>query len=105
MSNNKPQHTPIPWKAQRFPGQDDYTIWAPGATIARVPLRDVSINEQKANAEIIVRAVNSHAELLAAAKEVMDTLRDHGPGIVPHLMDTDQNCGERLRQAIINATT
>ena len=41
--------------------------------------------------------------LLAAAKEVMAALQEHGSSIVPHLMDSDQNAGQRLRDAIAEA--
>lgn len=41
--------------------------------------------------------------LLAAAKDVMDLLREYGASIVPHLMDSDQNAGQRLRDAIAAA--
>ncbi len=41
--------------------------------------------------------------LLASAKEVMDLLEEYGPSIVPHLMDSDQNAGQRLRDAITAA--
>lgn len=34
------------------------------------------------------------------AREVMDALAEHGPGIVGHLLDTDDNSGERLRRAL-----
>lgn len=30
----------------------------------------------------------------------MKTLEEYGPSIVPHLMDSDDNEGERLRQVI-----
>ncbi len=40
------------------------------------------------------------ADLLKHAAEVMDTLEEYGPSIVPHLMDNDNNAGEQLRQAI-----
>lgn len=36
--------------------------------------------------------------LRAAAREVLDKLEQHGPGIVPHLLDTDNNAGQRLRE-------
>lgn len=45
----------------------------------------------------------STPQLLAAAKEVMSLLREYGPSIVPHLMDSDQNAGQRLRDAIAAA--
>jgi hypothetical protein len=38
--------------------------------------------------------------LLIAAKEVMAALEKFGGSIVPHLMDTDMNAGQRLRDAI-----
>ena len=34
------------------------------------------------------------------AREVMAALEEHGPGIVGHLLDNDDNSGERLRQAL-----
>lgn len=34
------------------------------------------------------------------AADVMDTLRKYGPSIVPHLLDSDDNAGERLRKLI-----
>mgnify|MGYP001607469516 FL=1 len=44
-----------------------------------------------------------NAGLLSAAKEVMNLLHTHGPEIVRHLMDTDENPGQRLRDAIAKA--
>ena len=35
-----------------------------------------------------------------AARAVMTELKAHGPSIVPHLMDTDDNAGEYLRRAL-----
>lgn len=35
-----------------------------------------------------------------AAREVMAALEEHGGSIVPHLMDTDDNAGQRLRDAL-----
>jgi hypothetical protein len=40
------------------------------------------------------------AALAEAAREVMDTLEEYGPSIVPHLLDTDQNAGQRLRDLL-----
>ena len=42
-------------------------------------------------------------DLYEAAKEVMDTLEQYGGSIVPHLMDTDENAGQRLREALAKA--
>jgi len=40
------------------------------------------------------------AALAEAARDVMAYLEQHGPSIVPHLLDTDENPGERLREAL-----
>lgn len=45
----------------------------------------------------------SNNDLLAAAKEVLGMLEEHGGSIVPHLLDTDMNAGQRLRDAIAAA--
>ena len=40
------------------------------------------------------------SELRDAAREVMEDLERYGPSIVPHLLDTDDNAGQRLRKAL-----
>jgi len=44
-----------------------------------------------------------YCKLAKAAAEVMDMLKKHGPSVVPHLMDSDENAGERLREEIAKA--
>lgn len=39
-------------------------------------------------------------EALKLGKIVMDLLSEHGAEIVPHILDTDENPGERFRAAI-----
>ena len=39
-------------------------------------------------------------EALKLGKIVMDILDEHGPSIVPHLLDTDENAGQRFRAAL-----
>lgn len=39
-------------------------------------------------------------DVMIYAREVMDKLESHGAEIVPHLMDTDENAGQRLREAL-----
>jgi hypothetical protein len=39
-------------------------------------------------------------EIIRYAKLVMADLQEHGPSIVPHLLDNDDNDGERLRVAL-----
>lgn len=40
------------------------------------------------------------AKMFEAAKEVMALLEQHGGAIWPHLSDTDDNAGQRLRNAL-----
>jgi hypothetical protein len=39
-------------------------------------------------------------ELKGLAKRVMDLLEEHGASILPHLLDTDENAGQQLREAL-----
>jgi hypothetical protein len=55
--------------------------------------------EREANARLIAAA----PEIYEAAKQVMDMLKKHGPSIVPHLLDSDENAGQRLRDALKKA--
>lgn len=68
------KHTPGPWKVDEFTRKtNEINIWADGTPlIAKVHLRDVSINEQFANADLIAAAPDllevldeAYAELLA----------------------------------------
>jgi len=43
-------------------------------------------------------------ELVDGCKRVMDLLDEHGSEIVPHLMDTDENAGQKLRDLIAKHT-
>lgn len=64
------QHTPAPWSINEWTqASSDIAIGATGTPlIARVPLRDVSINEQEANARLIAAA----PELLEALKVLVE---------------------------------
>jgi hypothetical protein len=42
-------------------------------------------------------------ELIRRSSAVMTMLEVHGGAIVPHLMDTDENAGQFLREAIESA--
>lgn len=42
-------------------------------------------------------------QVVDLADAVMTTLKEYGPSIVPHLLDTDDNDGQRLRDAIAAA--
>jgi hypothetical protein len=52
-----------------------------------------------ANAHLISAA----PDMYEAAKKVMTALEKHGGSIVPHLMDTDDNAGQELREALAKA--
>lgn len=64
-------HTPGPWSINDWPqATTDIAIGAVGTPlIAKVPLRDVSINEQKANAALIAEspALLAQLETMVAA--------------------------------------
>lgn len=72
----KTKHTPTPWKVMPYGDGGTYIIgpdYKPmGTAIARVPLGN---KKQDADAEFIVRCVNSHEALVEAVKNL--------PGI-PH---------------------
>jgi hypothetical protein len=72
------KHTPVPWTAAALGGSHCYGVFAPdGAAVAYLSdapaggagLRGREVD--RANAELIARAVNSHAELLAACEEAL----------------------------------
>jgi hypothetical protein len=77
-------------------------VWIPtydgGVNVAVADLREVLALAKQARPEPV------NERLVEAAREVMDALEQHGPSIVPHLIDTDDNAGERLRTAITEAT-
>ena len=81
-------HTPGPWKVgSRHPGR----VIADGGFIAcctRHPDDDDQPNEvEAANAHYIVRAVNSHASLLAACEAIVETDRKRaGITVNPHAL-------------------
>ena len=50
-----------------------------------------------------IKMLEVHRELLIYAEKVMNKLEEHGASIVPHLLDTDDNDGQRLREAIEKA--
>jgi hypothetical protein len=50
--------------------------------------------------EVQKRQIAKLREVARWAGVVMADLEQHGPSIVPHLMDTDDNDGEYLRRAL-----
>lgn len=79
---NEIQHTPTPWKIEieeegyiSIIGSRVNQVW--GNQVALTPMK----KEDKSNAEFIVRAVNSHEELLAAAKWALATMKNHSTSV------------------------
>lgn len=68
-------------------------------------MADAMILAEKPEAPRSNNGANNDAvvEVLIYAERVMDALKEYGPSIVPHLMDSDDNDGERLRKAIAKA--
>lgn len=78
--NTNAKHTQLPWSND--PMQP--TIWANDgdtkvATIADLPWKNGKSNwmEEQANAEFIVRACNSHYELVESAREALGMIEYH----------------------------
>lgn len=87
--------TPGPW-------------WFDGREVMTVPRGDIKIckvhpisedDDGSANGKLLAAA----PDLLKYAIKVMETLEKYGSSIVPHLMDTDDNDGQRLREVIKRA--
>lgn len=70
-------HTPGPWSINDWPqASSDIAVGAAGTpVIARVPLRDVSINEQKDNARLIAASPVLLAMLLECTCQIEAFLR------------------------------
>ncbi|CAN7602494.1 hypothetical protein [Bosea sp. LjRoot237] len=67
--------------------------------VAAVAINDVPELDAPALAHLIAAA----PDVVEHAKRVMALLAKHGPSIVPHLMDSDDNAGQRLRDALAKA--
>lgn len=71
------------------------------------------ISRQRSELETMLKEAERRAEaaelqlrdIALKAQAVMECLGQHGPSIVPHLIDTDDNPGEYLRQAVRNVLT
>lgn len=72
------KHTPAPWSINDFPQKDSrISIGAIGTPlIAYVPDRDVSVNEQKANARLIASAPEL-LDALGIAMQFDEKLKEH----------------------------
>ena len=69
------KHTPTPWELHQDEDLKSWFIWAKGNMAASLPRRTDGVD--KANAEFIVRAVNSHEALLNKLKHAQARLFVH----------------------------
>jgi hypothetical protein len=80
-------HTPLPWSVSGLDKRyichlsDNGTGMPRSMSVARLVER---ISETEANAEFIVRAVNSHDELVAVVEVTLRALTNPGPGTPSH---------------------
>ena len=66
----KPQHTPLPWKAN-----DTYLLDSNGDTIGKLNQGD-GLEMAKSDAAFIVRAVNAHDELIGTLHGILMAIED-----------------------------
>lgn len=108
------KHTPGPWVFHKSDNFGSYSFCA----YSQSPLKcmasfqvyahtygnDAATIAKLGRAEANARLIAAAPELLETASRVMAILEEHGPSIVPHLLDSDDNAGQRLRDAIAKAT-
>ena len=86
------KHTPGPWTVNAWPQRhDEIRIGAVGTPlICAIMVRDVSINEQKANARLIAAAPELLEALILARRYMLkDYPEEAGPYILPMYMEQD----------------
>ena len=98
-------HTPLPWTCGyhgtkwhiKSLGREQGT-----PTVARIDIVALSVplSEREANGELIVKAVNCHDILLAAAQDALSKIDDCADG----KLNFRRDFGDRLREAIERAT-
>lgn len=69
-------HSPLPWYIGMRPGPMIYG--QKGEQIADMTMLMLGDQENRANAALIVRAVNSHAEIVAALENLIAAENDYG---------------------------
>ena len=66
--SNKTKHTPTPWRVIK----NGRIVWHKGGDIGEIVVRSGNYDEAQANAEHIVKCVNSHDALIEALKGLVD---------------------------------
>lgn len=76
------EHTPPPWRTRTEPNTHEVEARdAGGVWVLRASAWGRTVDERDANARLIARAVNAHADLLAACESVCGVFE--GQGDVP----------------------
>lgn len=94
--------TPLPWYVIEYPGDTkifagdcrvaDIRGWGYLTGVGGLHLTDEEAEKvQHANAQLIVRAVNSHEELLSELRKARETLRDLAESVVAYHSDDGGN--------------
>jgi len=76
---SEPQHIQLPWRVFKNPGRPSKGIGpSPSLIVARIkPCRDANgQHHAKANAALIVRAVNAHDTLVSTLKTLRENYRN-----------------------------
>lgn len=95
MQTKTQTHTPTPFK-QGY--NDNQVIWA---DYKRVATLECSNKDWKANAKFIVKACNSHYELLEACKEALIMYKDIQPkGGWQHVEDALENAIQKAESEV-----
>lgn len=99
----KQDHTPLPWVVQDNSDERYGQLRVDSVTEGAVAVVGLRAGEPlgaefHANAALIVRAVNAHADLLEAAEGALQWIEDCG-----ELRDGDSGCTDALRTAITKA--
>jgi len=87
---NEPKHTPTPWHIRSYTNYKGFSIWEERGSKCVCERWDNLEGQQeinKANAEFIVRAVNSHQALLDACRQIANGPFSHD---CPHCHKTDR---------------
>ena len=93
------KHTPGPWSVETVsPFQDEIVSDETVFTIAKMAWCRPNSKLSKANAAFIVRAVNSHADLLAALQNMLDVY------LTPRDRTVRMAADKQARAAIVRAT-
>lgn len=96
------KHTATPWTMRLATGSSDlHIIGAGGELVAKLPYRDGRPN--KPNADAIVRVVNSHDDLVAALRDLLEWCGNNVPYFGDFQDVTDRSMYERVTAALSKA--